>query len=240
MKMKCSRCGRKAAVELKYFDGILCNRCFSSLFEKRVKKYIRVNKLLEKKDTVVLGLSGNRDSTVLLHIFKKIFFKAPKSKLIAVTMDNGSSTRTVDFTRKLCEKLDVEYHTCKKGKTSIWTALGSRAKALKADKIALGINLDDEVEYTLERIFKGELRGVYSKEKIGVIKPLRESPKKEVELYAKANRIKYIKEGRKEEDEFKDSVKKMLADLERKQPGSKFKLLKSGDKFMEALKNMKS
>jgi len=113
----------------------------------------------------------------------------------------------------------------------LWKTLGEKARVLKADKIALGVNLDDEVENALFSIFSGE-KPEDSKPK--VIKPLRECLGEEIGKYAKLNKINFIKAGKKK-SEFRKSIAGMLDEIELKQPGCKFKLLKSVDKYIEAL-----
>jgi tRNA(Ile)-lysidine synthase TilS/MesJ len=228
--MECSRCGRTAVLELKYFKEFLCDRCFNDLFEKRVKRSIRAGRLLGKRDVVVVGFSGCRDSAVLLTLFKKIFFKAPKSRLIALTVDDELAGR-VGFTKDFCRKLGVEHHVYKAGR-DLWKTLEGKARLLKADKIALGVNLDDEVSNTLDCIFRGKK---LDDSRPKVIKPLRECLKEEVEKYAKLNKIKFIK-ARKSKSEFRKNIASMLDEIESKQPGSKFKLLKSTDKYKRATK----
>lgn len=216
-------------MELEYFKEFLCARCFTDLFEKRVKKVIRANRLLDKSDVVVVGLSGFRDSAILLHVFKKIFFKAPKSKLLAVTVDDNTKGR-IEFARKLCNNLEVEHFVCK-SEGGVWKALESKSKSLHASKIALGTSLDDEVEQALERIFSGQKPPAG---KANVIKPLRECPSEEIEEYARLNKISFIK-ARKKKSELRESIAGMLYCIELKQPGSKFKLLKSVDTYRKAL-----
>lgn len=233
--MKCSRCSRTAVVELKYFKEFLCNRCFRGLFEKRVKRNIRVNKLLGKRDKVAVGLSGLRDSMALLFVLRKIFFKAPQSRLIAITIDDGRLPR-VRLTKEFCSRMDVEHHIRGiKRKLGVWGTLVEKAKSLGINKIALGVNLEDEVLLVLEGIMRGRVQEISSPKAKGgvkVIKPLRECPAGEIELYARLNKIEYIKE-KSGGGRFKKTLQDMLDEIESKQPGSKFKLLKSTGRYRE-------
>lgn len=87
--MKCGRCGKTGAIELRYAGDHLCRNCFLNLFEKRVKKTIRVNGLLKHEDRIAVGLSGGKDSVVALHILKKLSEKAPRSAMIAISVNEG-------------------------------------------------------------------------------------------------------------------------------------------------------
>ncbi|MFH1125985.1 MAG: hypothetical protein V1703_02565 [Candidatus Altiarchaeota archaeon] len=229
---RCRRCGRGAITELRYFKEFLCGRCFTDLFEKRVRRTMRVNRLLGKQDKVVVGLSGRRDSRVLLFLLRKIFFKAPRSRLAALTIDDGLPSR-VKLTAEFCRRLNVEYHVRKADRRlGVLGTLMAEARSLKADRIALGINLEDEVLYMLEGIMRGKIPfGIKALRGLAVIKPLRECPEQEVELYARINKIEHIKPKAGEKDGFRKMLECMLEEVELKQPGSKFKLLKSVDNF---------
>ena len=92
--MKCARCDKKdAAIELKYANEFLCTLCFSRLFEKRVRRTIRKNKLFRPGDKIAVAISGGKDSVTLLYLLSKLFSKlsgkAPGSELIAISIDQG-------------------------------------------------------------------------------------------------------------------------------------------------------
>ncbi|MBU4406145.1 MAG: hypothetical protein KKB24_01000, partial [Candidatus Altiarchaeota archaeon] len=86
---KCSRCSKPGDVELKYSGKFLCNSCFVRLFEKRVRKTIRLGKLLGPKDKIAVALSGGKDSSTALHVLKELSEKIPSSELVAITIDLG-------------------------------------------------------------------------------------------------------------------------------------------------------
>lgn len=50
--MKCLHCSNQA--KLKFTDKNLCNKCFCKVIEKRVRKYIRLNKLISKDDRLLI------------------------------------------------------------------------------------------------------------------------------------------------------------------------------------------
>ncbi|MDD5111576.1 MAG: ATP-binding protein [Candidatus Altiarchaeota archaeon] len=233
--MECARCGMDAILELRYFKERLCGRCFCVLFERRLKRSMRVGRLLGKRDIVVVGLSGGRDSMVLLSVFSRLFCKAPRSRLVAVTVDDGMRGR-VKRAVSFCRSLGVEHFVCPAGRSGVWGALAGKARSLGADKLALGGCLDDEVVSVLEGIMKGRQTVRASSVAGGgirVIRPLREFPSEEVGWYARINGISFLKAG-VGGDCFRRLLGKMVDDAESLQPGSKFRLLKSADCFMDA------
>lgn len=46
----------------------ICKNCFFEAFENEIHFTITSNKLFSKGDRVVIGASGGKDSTVLIHI----------------------------------------------------------------------------------------------------------------------------------------------------------------------------
>ena len=111
-RSKCSRCNRNSVIELKYLGESLCRRCFVKLFDKRVRKTIRVNKLLKHNDKIGVAVSGGKDSATALYILKKLTDSVPTSEIVAVTLDPGirGYQKTLKAARKLCRSLDVEQH----------------------------------------------------------------------------------------------------------------------------------
>lgn len=232
MKSKCSECNRVSVVELRYSKRCLCGSCFAGLFEKRFRRGIRTGRLLGKRDCVVVGLSGCRDSMVLLFLLSRIFFKAPHSRLLALTLDDGNESR-VRIAAGLCARLGVEHHVRRlDGKLGIYGSLVNGVKALKGDSLAVGVSLQDEVLFVLDHVLKG-LRFPAGVKGLKVIKPLRECLSEEIEAYARINGIKFLRKGKKV-DEFKALLNDMLDGLEVKQPGIWFKMLKSTDCFRGA------
>jgi uncharacterized protein (TIGR00269 family) len=91
----------------------------------------------------------------------------------------------------------------------------------------------------LDRMVRmGPLVGVVTDEKfIPRIKPLRECPENEVELYAnlkglefKSGRCPYSKEA------FRGTIRGMVNGIEEKHPGSKFQILRSTDELIKKLR----
>jgi uncharacterized protein (TIGR00269 family) len=185
--MKCVRCNKTASIELKYSKEWLCKLCFAELFEDRVRKNIRINRLLEKTDKIAVALSGGKDSSVVLHILNYLSNKAPKSRLVAISIDQGIEGyqgEGIAKAKKLCRKLNIEHkiysfkkefgftldQIIKKSQKLERTApactycgvlrrklLNTKARELKVQKIATGHNLDDEVQASMMNYVRGDI-----------------------------------------------------------------------------------
>jgi len=85
---------------------------FLRIFEKRVKKNIRLNNLLSKEDRVVVALSGGKDSATCLYILRKLQEKKVFKELLAITIDLGipELKKSLEKAKKICEMLEVEHH----------------------------------------------------------------------------------------------------------------------------------
>ncbi len=83
----CDVCGSRPAVVYQAHTGRrLCKECFLRDIEERAIREIRRWKMFSKNDTLLLGLSGGKDSYVLLDILAKIH---PASKIVAVSIVEG-------------------------------------------------------------------------------------------------------------------------------------------------------
>jgi len=67
--MKCYKCDRPAKVHIGHLRP-LCNNCFIKIIEKRIRKYIRINKLIKKNDKLLIK------DPLSLYFIKKII-KSP-------------------------------------------------------------------------------------------------------------------------------------------------------------------
>ena len=80
------------------------------MFDKRVRRTLGTHKMLRRGDRVVVGLSGGKDSTVLLHSLAALRKDLP-FELLALTIDEGIAgyrARTLRIAKEECEGLGVE------------------------------------------------------------------------------------------------------------------------------------
>jgi len=185
--MKCARCNKRAEIELKYSGEFLCDNCFMDLFEKRVRKNISGNKLLKPTDKTAVALSGGKDSAVVLYILNNLHKKAPKSELIAISIDQGIGkfqAKSLNAAKAICKKLGIEQYVysfreefgltmdeiverskrlknpapaCSYCGVLRRKLLNDKSKELKITKIATGHNLDDEIQSSLMNFIRGDL-----------------------------------------------------------------------------------
>lgn len=114
---KC-RCGREAAVFLHYSSRHMCAEHFIRMFDKRFRKTVRRFGMLRKGDRVAVGLSGGKDSCVLLHSLNELKRDLP-FELVAIAIDEGIKgyrERTLKIAKRECEALGVEHVVYKFGK----------------------------------------------------------------------------------------------------------------------------
>jgi len=258
--MRCSTCDDEAIIFLHYANKHLCARHFIRMFEKRFRSTVREFGMLKKGERVAVGLSGGKDSTVLLHCLNDLKKDLP-FELVAITIDEGISgyrAATLKIAKKEAKALGIEHHivSFKKelGKTldSILKTdrsracsycgvlrrglLNRKARELKADKLAIGHNLDDIAQTVLMNIIRGEpsrskrlLEPVTKNDAfIPRIRPLLRAPEKEVAIYAMVRDIGIDhRECPYAESALRQDIRRHLNELEEIHPGTKFKILSS-------------
>jgi len=144
---------------------------------EKVKETINKYSMLSEDDCLLIGLSGGPDSVCLAVILDKLK-KDFNLTLHALYVDHGLRPDEVDkekeFCRGLCNKLeinffsesvDVKSHVKRKGiniqeaaRELRYKAYDNAAARIRATKIALGHNADDQAETLLMSLFRGSGR----------------------------------------------------------------------------------
>lgn len=149
--------------------------------EKKVKETIKKYNLLNKKEKIVVALSGGKDSTSILYILKKLGYnvsgllidlnlgkwsKTHNEKMKKFCSEQGISLTIVDLKKELGQGICFIKSVLKKQKNLTgctvcgivkrWV-LNKWAKELKADKLVTGHNLDDEAQNVLMNFLKGNV-----------------------------------------------------------------------------------
>jgi uncharacterized protein (TIGR00269 family) len=179
--MNCKQCGSKSYFELRYSGHHVCGRHFRELFERRVKRTIRQNNLIENGDHIVVALSGGKDSMACLAILKGIVGENPKISISAVTVDEGIRGKNMKYAVDFCESLGVEHQIITFRKSfglnidevlekiqssgalacSVCGVLKRRllndfSKKNNITKVATGHNLDDEIQSAFMNLLRGD------------------------------------------------------------------------------------
>jgi len=174
MQSGCSKCGKPAIYLRRYTSEHLCSACLVKTTIDRVRKTINRHKMLNDGDRIAVGISGGKDSAVLLHILHNIESAYPNSEIIPVTIDEGIQgyrnealesahelSRSLDLTLEVFsfEKLlgySLDEIVRRRSSNALGAcsycgvfrrrALNTAAENLEADVIATGHNLDDEAQ----------------------------------------------------------------------------------------------
>lgn len=264
------RCGKQPVYFRRYEGLYYCKGCFIKSFEKKFKKTLSKYRLVNHGDVIVCGVSGGKDSSVLIYLMSKVFEKRKDIKIIAVTVDEGISgyrKETIDLSRKLCKSINVEHRVysfkeslgsslddqLKKTKAKDYCTycgvgrryiLNKASKDLKATKLCLGHNLDDESQSVIMNYMRGDLlragrMGSATKVLKGFIqriKPLRLLPEKEIALYAILKGIKFSTKECPYISGLRPDVRNFINYMENKHPGTRYAILENYDKIVPKIK----
>lgn len=215
--MACKNCKEKPVIALSNSKNKLCKNCFLKYFEKKVFKTVSKYKMFDKQDKeIAVGVSGGKDSFSLLYLLNKFAEKKRKINLKIIAIDEGiKGYRDLSKVKKYCKenKIDLNIYSFKKEfgmtldqiikKTDLKPCsvcgvlrrflLNSKARELKAQKIATGHNLDDETQSVIMNQLRGNIErsarlgpvtGIVSDSRfVRRIKPLYFLTEKEVTAY---------------------------------------------------------
>lgn len=180
--MNCSFCKNESIYFRNYEGHHYCKKHFIKNFEKRVKKTISINKLIEKKDKVAVAYSGGKDSSNVLFLLNNIFKPNPNVEVFAITFDEGIKgyrNEAIKKSESFCKKIGVKQYVFSFKKEFGFTMdqlskklesgfcgscgilkrylLNKKVRELKATKTATGHNLDDECQSILMNVLRGDL-----------------------------------------------------------------------------------
>ncbi len=249
----------------------MCKRCFTESIENKVRATIVKYKMLSYGDKVAVAVSGGKDSITLLEILAKMERHYPRATLTAVTVDEGIAgyrDEALDLTSSTCKRLGIQHHivSFKKLYGSTLDEIVARTKEIgspltpcafcgvlrrkamnlaaleaKADKIATGHTLDDEVQTSMMNIFHGDIAKLAAEKPVTdlvhprlvqKVKPLCEIPERESALYAYVKGFKfqscpcpYAGEA------MRNDIRVLLNRMEERHAGTKFTIFKSIDKL---------
>jgi uncharacterized protein (TIGR00269 family) len=258
-----------------YSGEQLCKKCFTESIENKVRATISRHKMLNYNDHVAIAISGGKDSLSLLHVLSQMEQKYPRATLTAITVDEGIKgyrDEALDIASKICKTWDIPHHTVSFKELYGYTlddivqkirehkneltacaycgvlrrkALNIAALEVKANKIATGHTLDDEVQTSLLNIFHGDIAKISSEKPITDIvharlvqkvKPFCEIPEKESALYAYIKKIDFQSTPCPYASEaMRNDIRNLLNQIEEKHAGTKFTVFKSIEKLRPAM-----
>ena len=214
-----------------------------------MRKCIQQYGLIEDGDRIMVGVSGGKDSLVLLYGLTLLRrFIGIDYEVVGVTLDMGFTGEQPDFSSvaEFCSAHDIEYHIIKTQIAEIVFdvrkepspcslcarmrrgALHDAANELGCNKVALGHNFDDAVETFIMNLFTEGRIGCFAPstylthKKVTVIRPLSLAPEKEVRRAARKNELPVVKSVCPADGHTnRQRTKDFLADMERKDHGFK-------------------
>ncbi len=214
---------------------------------EKVKRTVRKYRLIDRGEKIVVGVSGGPDSVTLLCLLRSLQEELG-IKLHVAHLDHmlrQYSYKDTEFVRELANRFKIPVTA---GRVNVKkmaargsieeTARNARleflfnvAKNVKAKKIALGHNLDDQAETVLMRLIRGSglygLSAILPKRKIHgftVIRPLIEIRRKEIESYLRRKKIGFcLDETNKKDAYFRNKLRNRLLPLLEKEYNSNIK-----------------
>lgn len=198
--------------------------------------------MIESGDRIAVGVSGGKDSLVLLcamHALKRFYPK--EFHLEALTLDMGAPGMDFSGVKKLCEELDIPYtilktdiyevifeHRKEKSPCSLCAkmrrgGLNDLAKSRGLSKVCLGHHFDDVIEtFFLSLFYEGRINcfspvTYLDRSDITVIRPFIYLPEKEIKRYTKAENLPVVKntcpaDGNTKRQEMKELIRKLEYD----------------------------
>lgn len=215
-----------------------------------IRRAIDDYKMIEPGDRVAVGVSGGKDSVLLLCAMATLrqFYPVPFS-LYAVRIDLGFPNMNDTPVKELCEKLNVPYH-CEKTQIGrvVFSergeknpcalcakmrrgALAKAAVALECNKLAFAHNRDDVIEtLMLNLLYEGRI-GTFSpvtawdNTGITLIRPLIYMEEKDVRYACTQNALPIVKNACPADGKTRrTAIKDLIYSLQREQKDVKQKL----------------
>ncbi|MCQ2079519.1 MAG: TIGR00269 family protein [archaeon] len=151
--------------------------------ERRVKKEIRKQVVLEKGDTVGVAVSGGKDSMVTLSIMHSLFNEKNGIRVVCISIDEGIDgyrPPSLEIVRRFCEEKGIEYHERSFSELGGLTMdkiaplsrdsspctycgvfrrklMNDEARKVNAKYLATGHNLDDVAQSVMMNIVRGDI-----------------------------------------------------------------------------------
>ncbi len=248
---KCRKCKQKADIFIPHHRLPLCNNHFIEWFEDYLLRTIKKYKMFQKKEKVLVAISGGKDSLALWNALSKLGFNT-EGVFIDLGIDDFSilSRRVAEnFAEKIGKKLKIVSLKKEigitipqlKSKTKKYCSLcGSIkryllnrvAKEENCDVLITGHNLDDEASSLLGNLINWHLKYLARKYPVlpegnGFVrkaKPFCRFTAFEIKEYAKRQKIEFLEEKCPLSPEATRLVyAEIMEELEKRMPGTKLR-----------------
>lgn len=222
--------------------------------EHKILKVVRENNLHSK--SLLIAISGGRDSMVLLHLLFKIS-KAAQLSLRCVHIHHGKSeskkqvlyrNKAQKFCKVKCQRYGIEFLTNSKT-SALELKSEEEMREFRQDQIkkvinqgevlTLGHHSQDLLETRLMRLIRGvSFQGLRAMKILsnGKFRPLLNISDSEIQIYAKEFSIEYLEDpSNKSLTPLRNWVRhEWLVNLEKRLPGASKSLCKSMELFLES------
>ena len=215
-----------------------------------VRKVVDEYGMIETGDRIAVGISGGKDSLLLLLALKELQRFYPKSfEVMGISIDMGFDGMDYSPIQRLCDEIGVSYQVVKTDIAEIIFdlrkepnpcslcaklrrgALNDAAKAAGCNKVALGHHHDDAVEtFMMNLIYEGRI-GCFSpvtyldRTDVTVIRPMLYLTESEVKRIEKSVFLPVVKNKCPADGHTKrEYVKNLLHDLEQEVQGTKVRI----------------
>ena len=183
------------------------------MLEEKVLNTIKKYELIEKGNTIVIGVSGGPDSMALLNVLIKLNEKKKIDCKILVAHINHGIRKEADeetkYVEEFCKKNNIKCYIKKEkveelakeqkigteeaGRKLRYSFFEEVASKVNANKIATAHNANDNAETVLMNLMRGTgtsgLKGIEVKRDNKYIRPLIECTRKEIEEYCSYNKL---------------------------------------------------
>ena len=183
-----------------------------------IKTFIKEENLIEKDETIVVGVSGGIDSMVLLNVLHNLGYK-----LVIAHVNHNVRVESKDeliFVKEYASKLNIPFESTVLDKISgtnfqdearhlRYDFFFDVAKKYKANKIATAHHLDDLLETILMRISRGSniygyggIKPIIHYGNVSIIRPLLCVNRNEISAYQKENGIPFMEDNSNSKDKY--------------------------------------
>ncbi len=275
IKNTCNKCKKNQGVFQRSYSGeLLCRHCFMRSIENKTFHTMSKYSMIGHGEKIAVGVSGGKDSLALLHVLKRILKKDNKNEIVAITIDEGISEyrdESLSIVRSFCSNLGVplrifaykdlfgvsmdeamvqrpsaKVRSCSICGTFRRRAIDIAAKAVNADVVATGHNLDDHLQTFMINLFSGDVERVgwmypepiVYNEGLKKIKPFVEIYESEIVFYAFQSGIEFQSEQCPYMNEsIRSNFREFLNELEKTHPGIKYNCFNSVNKISNLIRS---